>query len=184
MAAGWEEAAACRSLDAGLFYPAKGDPEQEARAKAVCGRCPVRESCLAATMEEEKRLNPSDRDGVRGGLNGRERYVAQHGQMPARPRRKPAGKRKAAPRPLSPCGTPAAYDRHVRRREPIDEACRTARSSRYKSPRRQLAAAPERPECGTRSGYQWHTAHHEIPCEPCTAADLAVTWFVRQSAGV
>jgi hypothetical protein len=112
-------------------------------------------------LAEEKRLRPSDREGIRGGLDGRERYIVQNGQMPRRSRRKAVDKPRPAPK--------------------IAATRQAAKSNRYHSPRRVHATAEERPECGTRSGYQWHTAHHEIPCEPCTAADLAVTWFIRLS---
>jgi hypothetical protein len=177
MAAGWEMGAACRNLDPALFYPAKGDVEQSERARAVCARCPVREACLASTLADEKRLRPADREGIRGGLDGRERYVAQHGEPKPRRRRKRAT-RPPKPRRLKPCGTPAAYSRHVRRGEPIDAACRKAKSALYSNPRAELPA--DRPVCGTRTGYRWHVEHHEIPCEPCTQADLAVTWFIRE----
>lgn len=180
MNTGWEQEAACRNLDPMLFYPAKDAVEQQERARQVCAGCPVREQCLTSTLADEKRLRPSDRDGIRAGLDGKQRYVLQHGQpKPRRRRRKP---RAAKPRTLQPCGTPAAYDRHVRRREPIDEKCRVARRLRTRAARRDQATTPVRPECGTRSGYQWHTAHHEVPCQPCTDADLAAAWFIRQSA--
>lgn len=179
MAAGWEGRAACRNLDASLFYPAKGDVEQAERARAACARCPVREACLASTLADEKRLRPSDREGIRGGLDGRERYVMQHGEPKPR-RRKPRRRATVAPRKLAPCGTPGAYQRHLRRKEAVDAACATANAARVRS--RRVPATEEQPACGTRSGYLWHTAHHEIPCEPCAAADLAVTWFIRQTA--
>ncbi|MFG2359342.1 WhiB family transcriptional regulator [Streptomyces sp. NPDC048521] len=181
MAAGWEGQAACRGLDPALFYPAKDQAEQARRARAVCAACPVLEACLAATLEDEKRLGPYDREGIRGGLNGRERYLRQHGAMKPRRRKKtPTRRRASASQKLATCGTVSAHDRHKRRGEPVDEACAAAKSSRYAS--RRVLAAEEHPECGTRSGYLWHIAHHEIPCEPCTRADLAVTWFIRQTA--
>jgi hypothetical protein len=71
-----------------------------------------------------------------------------------------------------------AHDRHKRRGEPVDEACAAAKSARYRVSK--LPLPEERPECGSRSGYRWHVAHHEVPCESCTAADLAVTWLIRQ----
>ena len=40
-------------------------------------------------------------------------------------------------RPLSPCGTPAAYERHRRRNEPVDDACRAA--ARERALERRLA---------------------------------------------
>lgn len=178
MTAGWEERAACRNLDQALFFPAKGDTGQAERARAVCARCPVREACLAATLADEKRLNPSDRDGIRGGLDGRERYVVQHGEVPRRKRRRKAVKRRPPVRKLAPCGTLGAHRRHQRLGEPIDAACRAAKSVRYQVPRPPVPQ--ERPECGTRTGYRWHVEHHEIPCEPCTAADAAVAWLIRE----
>jgi hypothetical protein len=167
MAAGWEERSACRDLDPEFFYPAKGDTEQTGRAKAVCAGCPVREACLAATLDDEKLLGPYDRDGVRGGLNGRERYVAQHGGMPVRRRKKKPVARRA---PVVK-RAPAAGKAPVR-------AAQAPPGTRSK----RVSGAVERPECGTRSGYFWHIEHYEIPCEPCTAADLAVTWFIREGA--
>ncbi|MEW2393101.1 WhiB family transcriptional regulator [Streptomyces venezuelae] len=175
MSAPWEEKAACRTLDPMLFSPAQGYREQEQRARSVCGRCPVRQECLTQALAEEKTLRAADRAGIRAGLNGRERYDLQNGSTPQRRTPRPA-----TPRTLLPCGTPGAYDRHHRLDEPIDEACLAARRTRYQSPRRALAKDPQRPECGTRSGHQWHTAHNEVPCAPCAAADLAVTWFIRE----
>lgn len=177
MAAGWEERAACRTLDPALFYPAKGDTVQAERARAACGRCPVREACLASTLADEKRLRPSDRDGIRGGLDGRERFVVQHGEP--KPRKRKRAVREPKPRPLAPCGTLGAVRRHQLRSEPMDAACSAAKAARSRSKRVPAGVGP--PECGTRSGFLWHTAHHEIPCEPCTAADVAVTWFIRES---
>lgn len=45
------------------------------------------------------------------------------------------------PRPLHPCGTPAAYKRHKERGEPIDFACRVGRSRYTASNRARRAAA-------------------------------------------
>jgi hypothetical protein len=46
-------------------------------------------------------------------------------------------------KPLKPCGTPAAYWRHKRRREPVDDACKAAHA-RYCTARsrRRRALAP------------------------------------------
>jgi hypothetical protein len=160
MAAGWDEQAACRNLDPDLFYPAKGDAEQAGRARAVCAGCPVREACLASTLEDEKLLGPYDREGIRGGLDGRERYVAQHGRMPQRRRKARPARIASASRVRKP------------RSAPLESRTRSKR----------VLVAEEKPDCGTRSGYFWHIEHYEIPCELCTAADLAVTWFIRERA--
>lgn len=65
MNASWRQRAACQGIDAEIFYPST-DEEGEA-AKAICGVCPVRETCL------EYALANREREGVWGGLNERER---------------------------------------------------------------------------------------------------------------
>jgi WhiB family redox-sensing transcriptional regulator len=62
----WEDRAACKNMPADMFYPEDNGAEMEA-AKAVCRVCPVREDCL------EHSLATRDFEGVRGGLNQRER---------------------------------------------------------------------------------------------------------------
>jgi len=51
----WRSRAACRSVDPDLFFPsADSGPAyavQVAEAKAVCGRCPVRDECLVEAIE-------------------------------------------------------------------------------------------------------------------------------------
>ena len=70
MSGWWWERAACRGSDPELFFPvASCGPVFEAQvvaAKAVCARCPVRPSCLAAALE---RLPY----GIAGGLTEDER---------------------------------------------------------------------------------------------------------------
>jgi WhiB family redox-sensing transcriptional regulator len=61
----WRQNAACRGLDPEIFYP--GDDEEAAAAKAVCGQCQVRETCL------EHALGSRERDGVWGGATEKER---------------------------------------------------------------------------------------------------------------
>ena len=46
MTASWRRRAACRGIDAEVFYPATEDEADAAPAKAICGQCPVREPCL------------------------------------------------------------------------------------------------------------------------------------------
>jgi WhiB family redox-sensing transcriptional regulator len=61
----WRQNAACRGLDPEIFYPAT-DEEADV-AKAVCGQCHVRETCL------EHALGSRERDGVWGGATEKER---------------------------------------------------------------------------------------------------------------
>jgi len=68
----WQYRAACRGMDALLFFGPDGEPRpqreiREARAKAVCQLCPVRVQCL------DYALRNSIRHGIWGGLNGEER---------------------------------------------------------------------------------------------------------------
>lgn len=61
----WEAGALCGQADPGLFFPST--PTMERRAKALCGRCAVREECLASALAGRVEF------GVWGGLNERER---------------------------------------------------------------------------------------------------------------
>lgn len=71
---GWQEAAACRGEDIGLFFGPEGErqPERDVRerkAKAVCGRCPVRAECLDYAIAKPERY------GIWGGMNEDERVA-------------------------------------------------------------------------------------------------------------
>jgi WhiB family redox-sensing transcriptional regulator len=69
----WWDLAACRGQDATPFfapsYFERRDEKlaREARAKAICVRCPVRSDCL------EHALSTRDPHGVWGGMNEAER---------------------------------------------------------------------------------------------------------------
>jgi WhiB family redox-sensing transcriptional regulator len=56
----------CTQVDPELFFPENGRAEQARAAKAICGRCPVRELCLAT-------FDHVVAHGVVGGLTARER---------------------------------------------------------------------------------------------------------------
>jgi WhiB family redox-sensing transcriptional regulator len=119
----WAARAACQGQDLALFF---SDAEQKvAQAKQICAACPVRRECLDEALLAE---GTSLGDGVFGGLTAEERneaaylralkQAAANGQNPPG---KPHGRRPA------PCGTVSAYRRHIKKREPIDERCRTAK---------------------------------------------------------
>ncbi|GEM_PF-202683 len=69
----WRHEAACRGEDSSLFFAPnyfekRGEKEaREAKAKAICARCPVREPCL------EYALRIREPHGIWGGLNEFER---------------------------------------------------------------------------------------------------------------
>lgn len=67
MSATWRRRAACRGIDAEVFYPATEDDADAAEAKAICAECPVRQACL------EHALAYREREGVWGGTTERER---------------------------------------------------------------------------------------------------------------
>ena len=60
----WAAQAACKGQTA-LFFPGRGQPDQAARAKAICAGCPVRLECLEAGLDEDY--------GIWGGLAADER---------------------------------------------------------------------------------------------------------------
>lgn len=70
---GWQFHAACRGDDSSLFFAPsyferrEEKAAREVRAKAICARCPVRETCL------EFALQIREAHGVWGGMNEQER---------------------------------------------------------------------------------------------------------------
>jgi WhiB family redox-sensing transcriptional regulator len=70
---GWQFDAACRGEDSSLFFAPsyferkEEKDRREARAKAICERCPVRPMCL------DYALRVRESHGIWGGLNELER---------------------------------------------------------------------------------------------------------------
>lgn len=184
MAGGWDAQAACRGLNPRLFFPgpvSNASIAQAERARAVCDRCPVRALCLDDALAMEEGDKAADRIGIRGGLDGRERYALQVGHRP--PRRplpipddgREHGERRTyrkgckcyaccaadtskepRQRPeLAPCGTHAAYRRHLRHGQEIDPLCAANRWSRKGTQQLESVPAP-------------------------TAADQAADWHARE----
>lgn len=109
----WMRLGACVGVDPGVFFPTgtRQEVQRAARAaKRVCGACPVRSTCL------EWALSTPETEGIWGGLTSDQRLTELVRQ------------RRSSPLPVSlePCGTLAAYRRHLRRGECIDPACREA----------------------------------------------------------
>ena len=67
----WQRRAACRGLEAAIFYPSDrdsgGDDEDALEAKAVCAACAVAGECL------EYAIAVREKDGVWGGQTAAER---------------------------------------------------------------------------------------------------------------
>ncbi|MCD7440287.1 WhiB family transcriptional regulator [Streptomyces lincolnensis] len=120
----WELKALCRSEDPELWFSKR----TWRRAKEIClEECPVREECLEAILARESHTAASLRVGIVAGLTGAQRAKVAASRRPTAPAaNEPEAEKPKGGRPLAPCGTKAAYDRHVRKKEPIDSACREA----------------------------------------------------------
>ncbi|MFI2033686.1 WhiB family transcriptional regulator [Streptomyces bottropensis] len=119
----WELQASCRSQDPDIWF----SKATWTKAKKIClEACPVREECLEAILARESLTADSLRSGIVAGLTG-----AQRAKLNAKDRAPKAAAQPKPPgqgRPIAPCGTKSAYERHRRKREPIDQACRDANS--------------------------------------------------------
>lgn len=108
----WRLQAACAGTDYEMWF-SEGKTAREALEICNGSRnnapCPVRDQCLADALGEKLQY------GIRGGKTA--------------PQRELLLKRTRGTKPLAPCGTPSAYTRHVRRGEPIDDACRAAHTA-------------------------------------------------------
>lgn len=114
---GWRARAACRDEDPELFFPPSGAPANDpwvTEAKRVCAGCPVMTECLIYAIENRDQ-------GVWGGTTDEERRreLKRRGRIKARGR---GGGRKPAP-----CGTDAAYRRHIAKGEWVDDLCAQTR---------------------------------------------------------
>ncbi|NEA75422.1 WhiB family transcriptional regulator [Streptomyces sp. So13.3] len=78
----WQDEAVCQNteynpVDPELFFPEPDETDKIITAKALCGQCPVRRTCLDAALEG------GDIDGIRGGLTEEERKP-QHDKLAER----------------------------------------------------------------------------------------------------
>lgn len=62
----WRDSALCAQVDPEAWFPAKGQPNKD--AKRICRSCEVRVECLEYALSQEE-----DEPGVWGGLSERER---------------------------------------------------------------------------------------------------------------
>ncbi|MFF5984377.1 WhiB family transcriptional regulator [Streptomyces olindensis] len=134
----WELQAACRSVDPDVFFSS----EAIGQAQQTCKGCPVRMECLEAALVREDGVPKAFRTGLVAGLTGPQRWkIAQQRKAATEATEKPPAKRpqpKKSPRrqDVAPCGTPAAYQRHIRKKEPVDQACRDAYAASKREYRR------------------------------------------------
>ncbi|MGW1546641.1 WhiB family transcriptional regulator [Streptomyces sp. NPDC002346] len=159
----WRRQAACRAPGlADVMFPSSAPGEVD-EAKRICHGCAVRTECGAWAID--KRIE----HGVWGGMSETDRRAVLR-RLAAR-RHAATGETNPRPggyRPPAPCGTNAAYDRHIRKGEVPDDACRAAHAKR----RAALKAAQiEAAKCGTRRGYQKHRRNGETACDACRKAN-------------
>ncbi|MGW3019934.1 WhiB family transcriptional regulator [Streptomyces longwoodensis] len=143
----WELRASCRDQDAEVWFSRR----TQERALAICAACPVLSACRGAVLEREAGLPRCHREGIVAGLTGAQRYALDR-RAPSGGRLEPSARPDARDRPRTaapaPCGTRAAYQRHLRKGEPVDDACRTANARgaghyrRTGSTRRAPSGAP------------------------------------------
>ena len=160
----WAEQAACKGfrLEHGTeewtrsWFPEKGNHQTKAvqRALAICDECPVQAECLQYSLDANLV------HGIYGGTTPQDRRDL-FGQRIARyrPRRTE----------LRPCGTYAAYRRHLARGEKPCEECRQAHALQARDNR----PIPELMPCGTDAAFQRHKRRGEKPCEACHEANKA-----------
>ena len=68
----WTRQAACAGHDLNLWFPDAGDRDSLAKARTICGQCPVATDCLMYA------INNDIRHGVWGGKSSRERAKIRH----------------------------------------------------------------------------------------------------------
>jgi hypothetical protein len=105
----------------------------------------------------------------------------------------PEQQRNPGGRPPAPCGTVAAYQRHRRKGEPVDDPCRLANNKAKREQQGNPAGRGNRKPIahGTTAGYQQHRYRGDAACEACTEAardyqrerKAAGTCAARQSGG-
>ena len=144
----WRRDAACRNHPTELFFPStRGRLRtsrrlvsvgqlQEVAALDVCATCPVREECLEYALDR-------DEVGVWGGTTDRDRRRIRKARAAAGRRGSGRPETGLLPRAtawsdgraeyVEPCGTEAAYRRHLRRDEEPCVYCRDAQARAVQS---------------------------------------------------
>ncbi|WP_394253661.1 hypothetical protein [Arthrobacter pityocampae] len=81
-----------------------------------------------------------------------------------------ASKPRTPRRDTQPCGTTAGYYRHLRKREPMDDACRTAGLAHRAARRAGIKPKRKLSPCGTYAAYRRHVEHGEQVDDACEKA--------------
>jgi hypothetical protein len=118
----WRLDGACRGQDPELWFPKYSNSDQARQAKDICNTCSVKTQCLAWAIEQ----------GVEFGVWGGTTYAER--------RARGIKVKQGGVQELKGCGTSAAYDRHVKKGEPIDDDCREANRLRQQATRARAKA--------------------------------------------
>ena len=105
-----------------LWFPRPSDEKSIRAARQICWDCPVIEACSQQAIANRE---PS---GVWGGVDEKERraILRRQGIRVDCTTDDDDGPVLVGGRPPAECGTRSAYSRHVKKKEPIDDACRQA----------------------------------------------------------
>jgi hypothetical protein len=124
----WLDDAACRGMDPAIFAPwpasvsiSLQNPSLAVPAKKVCGRCDHRTECIAD--------GEGDSYSVRGGLTPAERRTNGPKVCPTCGMTFTSAQARGSHERIhavQPCGTDAAYQRHIRNKEAPCAECREA----------------------------------------------------------
>ncbi len=138
---------ACRGADPDIMVPDTDAADYGvvvAIAKDICSACPVRRTCQLCGI-----YNPGR--GVYGGLDDYQRASLRKLLAPSlRPADPPMPA--ASRSSLFPCGTPAAYRRHLRHNEPVCERCQEAKRKDSAAARRRADASLPRKVAAVAAG--------------------------------
>lgn len=118
----WRMHAACRHEDPEIMFPTASDAHIV--ANLICTDCPVLAACRRWALDHPQEAAY----GVWGGLTEKQRAAILRRRIPQDPDT-PDVPRKGG-RPRAECGTAAAYDRHIKHKQKVDDACRTAKRKR------------------------------------------------------
>lgn len=137
----------CRySANPDRWFPQQTDHAGALNAKRVCWQCPHRQACAAEALAHP------DLRGIWGGLAEGDRRriragtLTEHAVLTRDHQRAADADQRAAyhadlPRELTPCGTHTAHQRHVRKGEPVDDACLHAERAYQRNRKRHHRAA-------------------------------------------
>ncbi|MGP3752183.1 WhiB family transcriptional regulator [Streptomyces sp. IBSNAI001] len=155
--------AACTPADAHLFDSTH--PDQQAKARAICHDCPLRQACA------DHALTTPEHQGTWGGLTSKDRrrirsprsatFIDDDGRVRV------------------PCGTYKALQAHLRYEEECTE-CRDAQAARTAAQRR-LRLAEEHNLGGTVLGAAIHRRLDEPVCVHCRAAEARRSAVARET---